>query len=94
VQIFSHRFGPGWVVHANFNGITFAAGDQLGARAQADGTVSVFKNGVLIGSTRITTGTSPWPASLAAGGGSIGVFYLEPSPPPQGFDNFGGGTMP
>jgi hypothetical protein len=94
VQIFSHRFGPGWVVHANFNGITFAAGDQFGARAQADGTVSVFKNGVLIGSTRITTGTSPWPASLAAGGGSIGVFYLEPSPPPQSFDNFGGGTMP
>ena len=33
------------VTRATFPGVTFAAGDRLGARALADGTVSVYKNG-------------------------------------------------
>ena len=39
--------------------------DTFGARTLADGTVTVYKNGALIGTTNVTAGPSPWPATLA-----------------------------
>ncbi len=75
---------------------TFVNGDQLGARALSDGTVAVFKNGVVIGTVNVTSGVNPWPASLAAGGGKIGVIFGWSAAPASAswarFDNFGGGN--
>ena len=83
------------MLQARFTGVSMASGDQLGARALANGVVTVYKNGVMLGSVNVTAGPRPWPAALAAGGGQIGVYYnyigLLTSPR---FDNFGGGTMP
>jgi hypothetical protein len=86
--------GP--VTQATFAG-TFVAGDTFGARALADGTVTAYKNGAQIGTTNVTTGPSPWPASLAAAEGRIGVLFLGTTATAAGdahIDNFGGGTLP
>lgn len=73
---------------------TFAAGDRLGARARSDGSVRVYKNGVLIGNVNVTTTANPWPLSLAQGGGRIGVWFVGPTAiNPAAFDDFGGGTI-
>ena len=84
-----------WVRRATFPGVTFAVGDQLGARALADGMVIVFKNRVAIGTTYVTSGPKPWPANLAKGGGRIGVWFIgSPSALNEvRFDNFGGGNL-
>jgi len=87
--------GNGWVLHDAF-AAAFIGGDQLGARAQADGTLTVFQNGALIGSTNLKAGT-PWPAAMISGGGQIGVWFQadEPydftAPNDARFDDFGGG---
>ena len=75
---------------------TFAVNDQLGVRTQSDGSVTVFKNGILVGTTNVTGGTHPWAASLAGAGGRIGVIYAGTGDPPNDatFDDFGGGTLP
>ncbi len=91
--------GQSWMVRATFAVANnfFANGDQFGARALADGTVNVYKNGALIGSTNITTGPTPWLAALAAGGGQIGVWFLgagNSTAQDARFDNFGGGNVP
>jgi hypothetical protein len=85
----------GWVERAVFSNITFAPGDQLGARALFDGQVVVFKNGVAIGSTNVISGPKPWPAPLAKGGGKVGFWFIGnfTAPNQAGFENFGGGTM-
>jgi hypothetical protein len=85
--------GGVWVSHTPITGVTFANGDQFGARALADGTVNVYKNGALLGSTNVVTGG--WPAALAAGGGQIGVWFLgtgNSGAADAHFDNFGGGN--
>ena len=82
--------------------VTFANGDQFGARAQADGTVVVFKisgdTTTVVGTTNIASGANPWPSSLVTGGGRIGVYFTWVSTPTAAnrarFDDFGGGTMP
>jgi len=93
VQIWTNAPNPqGWVLRAVFPS-TFAAGDQLGARV-IGGTVSAYKNGVLLGSTNVTSGPNPWSAAYAAGGGQIGVRFVAPSfaePNDARFDDFGGG---
>ncbi len=75
----------------NLTAITFAPNDQLGARAAADGTVTVYKNGAQIGSVVVpTTGSGAW----AAGGGRIGVrFNGTTAANDARFDNFGGGSI-
>ena len=94
VEVWTYDHNLGWKRRARFNGVTFADGDQFGARALQDGTVSAFKNGVLIGSTNVTTGNNPWPANLAAKGGRIGVWFDSKEPPKEAhFDNFGGGSL-
>jgi len=95
VQIWTKVDRQDWVLQATF-GATFADGDVLGARAQSDGTVSVFKNGGLIDSTNLKAGSSPWPDPLVAGGGQIGVWFEAPDfTPPNDtrLDDFGGGSM-
>ena len=64
---------------------TFAIGDRLGARAEADGTVVVFKNATEIGRVRVTGFN---------GTGRIGVRYNGVSTSNDGrFDDFGGGSL-
>ncbi|MGC4001471.1 MAG: hypothetical protein QM767_30040 [Anaeromyxobacter sp.] len=89
--------GAGWVQRASFP-VTFAAGQQLGARALPDGTVTVFRNGSAVGTTNVTAGVNPWPAVYASGGGRIGFAFGGAFFPLLGtdarIDTFGGGTMP
>jgi hypothetical protein len=96
VQIWTKEDRQDWVLQAAFGAI-FVDGDVLGARAQADGTVSVFKNGALIGSRNLKAGSTPWTDALIAGGGQIGVWYSGIDFVTTGFDarfdDFGGGTM-
>jgi len=74
---------------------TFAAGDQLGARALQDGTVTVFKNGLPLGSTNVGGGADPWPLANVQGGGQIGLSFASllfvPGVNDARLDNFGGG---
>jgi hypothetical protein len=97
VQIWTKEDRQAWVLQAAF-GATFADGDIMGARAQADGTVSVFHNGALIGSHNLKSGAAPWADALIAGGGRNGVWYWGIDFATTGidarFDDFGGGTMP
>ncbi|MEZ4866169.1 MAG: choice-of-anchor D domain-containing protein [Caldilineaceae bacterium] len=70
------------------NGVTFSAGDQLGARALADGTILAYKNGIqLAPSTASALGSST---------GRIGVRFRGAGTTAASearFDDFGGGTL-
>ncbi|HMN26779.1 MAG TPA: IPT/TIG domain-containing protein, partial [Caldilineaceae bacterium] len=71
-----------------FSGVTLGAGDQLGARALADGAIIAYKNGVQIG-----TASAP---ALASSNGRIGVRFEGTGTAAASearFDNFGGGTI-
>ena len=76
-----------WTVYPT-KAVTFAAGDVLGARARADGTVEVYRNG-----TRLTTISlnAADKAFFAAKGGRIGVWTLASAA--AVLDDFGGGTV-
>ncbi len=84
-----------WITRATFKNITFVSGDTFGARSAADGSVKVYKNGLLIGSTNVTTGPKPWP--YASNGGYIGVWFIGPNfyqaSNETRFDDFGGGNF-
>lgn len=84
VTVRTKEAGAGWVDQTTFP-ITIHAGDVLGARAQSNGTVSVYLNSVLVG----TVDASAW--SMNASGGYIGATYNFSG---GRFDNFSGGTMP
>jgi hypothetical protein len=78
-------------------GISFVAGDTFGAQALADGTVNVYRNGQLIGTVNVRTGTTPWPQQLATGGGQVGVVFAgttNTGAGNAGVDDFRGGTLP
>ncbi|HMN60861.1 MAG TPA: hypothetical protein PJ988_10880, partial [Anaerolinea sp.] len=73
----------------------FTTNDVFGARAQQDGTVIVYKNGVSLGSVNVTTTATPWPVALAQGGGQIGLWFVGTADNNSTrIDNFGGGDMP
>jgi len=73
---------------ASFN-VTLAANDTLSATALNNGTVSIFKNGVFVGSVTIpTSGAGAW--TQGTGGGRIGIQL----PTGQRVDNFRGATLP
>jgi glucose/arabinose dehydrogenase/PKD repeat protein len=74
----------GWQGNATF-AVSFGAGDQLGARAYQDGTVEVFKNGALLGSTSVDF----WP--FFANGGRIGITLVGATA--SVLDDFGGGDV-
>lgn len=85
-----------WRVRATFNGVTFGANDVFGARTLADGTVTAYKNGAVIGSTNITSGQNPFPTSRAQAGGQIGIWFIGTGGTNNSnahIDNFGGGTV-
>jgi hypothetical protein len=96
VQIWTKEDRQDPVLQAAF-GATFADGDILGARAEADGTVSVFKNGALIGSRNLKAGAQPWADARIEGSGRIGAWYAGIDFAATGidarFDDFGGGSM-
>jgi hypothetical protein len=84
---------PSWVVHYTAS-LTLQDGDQLGARSLADGTVQIYRNGVLVGQTNVTQGPNAFPAGLAAGGGRIGLWVIGASvDDPSAMDDFGGGSV-
>jgi hypothetical protein len=74
-----------WIQHGADMPVTFAAGDQLGARVRADGAVDVYKNGALIGTTTVS---SAWP--YRANSGRIGLWTINANA--TIFDTIGGGA--
>jgi hypothetical protein len=74
-----------WVQHGADIPVTFANGDQFGARARADGTVEVYRNGVLLDTRDVTA----WP--YYGNGGYIGLWFIYAGNATS--DNFGGGTV-
>ena len=74
-----------WVQYGDDIPVVFSNGDTLGARAKADGTIEVYKNGVLLASRD----ASSW--TYAASGGYIGVWFANALN--QTLDNFGGGSI-
>jgi hypothetical protein len=87
---------PQWVTHLTFDQ-TLVNGDRLGAQALADGTVKVYRNRALIKQVNVadpTTNPYPFPATLAAGGGRVGLWLLNATGSnPALMDNFRGGTI-
>jgi hypothetical protein len=79
---------------------TFATGDQLVARADANGLVTVYKNDSTgttteIGTINVVTEVpDPWPVELAAAGGRIGVWFDGTTNNDSArIDDFGGGSL-
>ncbi|HEY0778236.1 MAG TPA: hypothetical protein VGD56_09745, partial [Gemmatirosa sp.] len=66
----------------------FAAGDQLGARATAAGTVEVYRNGVRVGTVTLSAADQ---AYFGGRGGYIGL--VDVGARGATFDDFGGGTV-
>lgn len=69
-------------------GVRFHAGDQLGARATAEGTVEVYRNGTRVGAVALSAGDRSY---FAGRGGHVGLLYLAAAG--AAFDDFGGGTV-
>ena len=85
VEVVTWDWPQGWVQHGADIPVTFADGDTLGARALADGTVEVYKNGTLLAARDITS----W--SHYADGGYVGLWFIGAED--AVLDNFGGGTL-
>jgi hypothetical protein len=78
---------PIWTNYGNTS-VTFANGDQLGARALANGAVEIYKNGTLIATVTLNTSDQ---AFFNSRGGRIGLWTLLA--PSAFFDDFGGGSV-
>lgn len=74
-----------WEKHGADVSVVLSAGDQYGARALADGTLEIYKNGSLVA----TRDVHSWPGS--SGEGYIGLWYADASA--QKLDDFGGGNV-
>lgn len=85
VQVWTHHSTQGWVQRGTNISVTFAAGDQFGARAKSDGTVEVYRNGSLLGTRSITA----WP--FYNSGGYIGLWFVNATAVRA--DDFGGGNV-
>ena len=85
IQVNSYTSANGLVQYGTDIPVTFSAGDQLGARAGADGQVYVYKNGALLA----TRSAAAW--SDHGKGGYLGL--LSSGEGGSVFDNFGGGTI-
>ncbi len=77
--------GGGWAVRDSVAGVAFAPGDQFGARAYANGVVSVMRNGAEV--TRADC--SAW--RFATAGGRLGLWMSGANQ--TRVDDFGGGTV-
>jgi hypothetical protein len=76
--------GGNWTQHNNIN-VQLAAGDVLGGRVRANGTVEIYRNGTLLGSTTVTG----WPFLNATGFGGVWVVGGAGT----AFDDFRAGTL-
>jgi hypothetical protein len=85
VVVNTYTPGSGWLRRAGPWKVTFLPGDQLGARATADGMVRVFRNGQRIGEVSLAA----WP--YATGGGRIGILLNRANASRIGM--FGGGDV-
>jgi len=86
VYVVTWEWPQGWIQHGAYIPVTFSNGDQFGARATADGTVEVYKNGTLVGTRDITSWTH------YAEDGFIGLWFIDAED--AVLDDFGGGTVP
>jgi hypothetical protein len=84
VQVVTYKPAQGWVQRGANISVTFAVGDRFGARAKANGTVEVYKNGTLLGSRDVTG----WPDYASSG--YIGLWNVSANT--TVLDDFGGGN--
>jgi PKD repeat protein len=84
VQVSTYQSGK-WTNRGTSISTTFAAGDRFGARAMANGDVSIYKNGTLLGTRSVTA----WP--FYNQGGRVGITIENANA--ARLDNFGGGTV-
>jgi glucose/arabinose dehydrogenase len=85
IQINTYAPSQSWIQRGVIPSVTLSPGDRLGARAYANGTIEVYRNGLVIGSASVGN----WPyASL---GGRIGLTLGNAAA--SRLDNFGGGTF-
>ena len=85
VIVVTYDPAQGWVERGAAIPVVFAAGDVFRAKAFADGSVQVFRNATLLG----TSSVAGWPA--AANGGRIGVWTVNADA--TRLDDFGGGDL-
>jgi hypothetical protein len=85
VQVWTWEWPQGWVQHGADIPVTFVNGDTFGARALANGSVEVYKNGTLLGTRDVTS----W--SYYAQGGYVGLWFIGANG--ARLDDFGGGTI-
>ena len=74
------------------------AGDQLGGKVLADGSVKIYKNGLLVAQTNVVTPSAtnvyPFPAAKAAQGGYVGIWVIGANTgSPTILDDFRGGNI-
>ncbi|HQV92959.1 MAG TPA: amidase domain-containing protein [Anaerolineales bacterium] len=84
-QVWTYEWPAGWIKQGADIPVTFAVGDQFGARALADGTVEVYKNGTLLATRDITS----W--LYYDQGGYIGLWFSGAQN--TRVDDFGGGAI-
>jgi hypothetical protein len=85
VQVWTYSSAQGWTQRGTNILVTMVNGDRLGARAKANGTLEVYRNGILIGSRD----ASGWTYSASAG--YIGLWFAGSGN--SVLDDFGGGTL-
>ena len=86
VRVDTYRPGSGWFTYPQIS-VAFSDGDQLGARALANGNVQVYKNGALVGTVTMNAADRTF---FNSKGGAIGVLFGGRV---AIFDNFGGGNV-
>jgi hypothetical protein len=86
IQVWTYASSQGWVQRGADISVTLVNGDQLGARATADGKVNVYRNSSILATRDVTA----WPSY--ASGGYIGLWFFNSSA--SVIDDFGGGTVP
>jgi len=86
-KVYVNTYAPtqGWIGRGSV-AASFTTGNQFGARADASGNVTIYKNGVSLG----TLSVGNWP--FAASGGHLGLTLTGAST--ARYDDFGGGTVP
>ncbi len=84
VSVYTFSTAQGWVQYGAAIPVTFLDGDQFGARVAPNGTVSVYRNGLLLG----TRSVAAW--TFNNQGGYIGLWIDNGSQ--MIMDDFGGGN--
>lgn len=86
IQVFSYSSSQSWRQYGGDISVALVNGDQLGARATANGQVQVYRNGQLLA----TRDTSSW--TFTTSGGRSGVWFVNNTT--SVIDDFGGGSVP